>query len=113
MVITGEIIGIIVGAVTLLALAAGVVGTWAVLKVRVQDNRTDINEMRDEHKRELKELRQEFNGRMDRHRNDLAEHLRNSGSVHADLSKLTEAVDGIKEWLGRIEKKLDSRERER
>lgn len=117
MVISGEIIGIIAGAATLLAVAAGVVGTWAVLKVRVQDNRTDIQELRDSLKEEIKGLREHLEGvqadihkRIDRHRDDLDDHIRSSGSVHADLSKLTEAVDGIKEWLGRIERKLDSRQ---
>ena len=105
MVITGEMVGIVVSVVALLALAAGVVGTWAVLKVRVQDNRTDIQELRESVKEDI----QSIHKRIDRHRDDLDEHIRSSGSVHADLSKLTEAVDGIKEWLGRIERKLDSK----
>ena len=105
MVITGEMVGIAVSVVALLALAAGVVGTWAVLKVRVQDNRTDIQELRESVKEDI----QSIHKRIDRYRDDLDEHIRSSGAVHADLSKLTEAVDGIKEWLGRIERKLDSK----
>ena len=110
MTISGEIIGVIVGLVTLLGLAGGLVARSAVRSARIESNQADISEVKSVLKDEIAQLKLEYaedlrivHGRIDRERDKQDAHVAASTEVHTALASIAASMQGFVDRLDRFE----------
>ena len=110
MTISGEIIGIIVGLVSLLGIAGGLVARSAVRSARIESNQADIGEVKALLRDELAQMKLEYaedlrivHGRIDRERDKLDDHVRASTEVHTSLAAISASLQGFGDRLDRFE----------
>ena len=106
MMIEGYVQAVVMVLVFLLAAGVGIAGTWAVLKHRVAANAENIRQLRQDYAKDIENLHQRINER----RAELTRHIEDSAQVHASIATMAEAVNAIKDRLGRIEGLLDRKE---
>ena len=110
MTISGEIIGIIIGLVSLLGIAGGLVARSAVRSARIESNQADIGEVKALLRDELAQMKMEYaedlrivHGRIDRERDKLDNHVQASTEVHTTLAAISASLQGFGDRLDRFE----------
>ena len=110
MTISGEIIGIIIGLVSLLGIAGGLVARSAVRSARIESNQADIGEVKGLLRDELAQMKMEYaedlrivHGRIDRERDKLDNHVQASTEVHTTLAAISASLQGFGDRLDRFE----------
>ena len=114
MTIDGNTLGIILGLVALGSTGATLVGLVIKMRATGERNTEDIADLKRYVREQVAELKADYaedvrilHDRVNERKAEMQRHIELSNEVHGVLATLTEAMNAIRERLGRIEDKID------